>query len=84
MNAITACAAGCEAVILNRAVQMVWSVKKSSIPIHEAMNSLRRPARSQKKDAPRAHARFQIWRMPLIRSWIVVFVIPIVSNTACR
>lgn len=68
--------------MLNLAVHTVCSVKKTSIPIQEARNSLRRPTRSQKKEAPRAQARFQIWRMPLIRSCIDEFVIPIESKMA--
>lgn len=48
---------------------MVCKVKKRSMPATEVMNSTRRPMRSLIKDASTAQNRFQICRIPLMRSY---------------
>lgn len=69
MNAMTEWAAAEDPCWAKRAEQMVCKVKKRSMPATEARKSMRRPMRSTMKDASIAQNRFQICRMPLIRSY---------------
>ena len=54
------------------------------MPAAEVKNRNRRPQRSTWKLANTAQHRFQIARMPVMSSWISVFVMPIVSKTLVR
>jgi hypothetical protein len=70
MKAITACAAPVDPCIWNTAEHAVCNVKKTVIPMPDAMNNLRLPILSQYADAKRAQHKFQICRIPLMRSWL--------------
>ena len=52
----------------NSAEQTVCRVKKTSIPIHEDKKRTLRPSLSTRKEAVMATAKFQICRIPFIRS----------------
>jgi hypothetical protein len=58
------------------AEQAVSKVKKISMPAAEVMKRRRRPARSTMNEALTAQHKFQMARMPLMRSWIVLSVTP--------
>lgn len=71
---MTECAAPEDPCWAKRAEQMVCKMKKRSMPATEAKNSTRRPMRSLIKDASTAQNRFQICKIPLMRSY----------NSACE
>lgn len=66
---MTACAALSFPLFVKTAVQMVCMMKNNNIPMQELMKRKRRPRRSHKKDADTAQTKFQICKIPLIRSY---------------
>ena len=79
--ATTAFAEAFDPSIAKRAEQIVQTTKTQSIPEVAIKKSFLRPTLSTKKHAPVATMVFVIWRMPLMRSWVVESVIPIWSKT---
>ena len=84
MKAMTAWAAASVLWSANWAEQTVCMVKKTSMPMQDERKRRRRPARSTENEAKTAQAKFQIWRIPLMRSWVVADVMPIESKTLLR
>jgi hypothetical protein len=79
--ATTAFAEAFDPLIVKRAEQIVQMTKTHSIPEVAIKKSFLRPILSTKKQEPVATIMFVIWRMPLMRSWVVESVIPIWSKT---
>lgn len=55
---------------LNRAVQIVCTVKKINIPMTDVMKSRRLPSLSTTVEARRPQNKFQIDKIPLMSSYI--------------
>jgi hypothetical protein len=79
--ATTAFADALDPSIAKRAEQIVQTTKTQSIPEVAIKKSRLRPILSTKKQAPVATMIFVIWRIPLMRSWVVESVMPIWSST---
>ena len=70
MKAITPCDAALFPSLDSLNV-IVCAVQKINMPTHEVRKSFLRPTRSTRNEALNATARFQICKIPLIRSCVV-------------
>src|SRR5882762_1800989 len=68
MKAIMLCAAVWFLVFKNCCMQIVWHVKKMSMPLADTMKRKRRPSLSHMKAAKTAQKKFHMARMPLMSS----------------
>jgi hypothetical protein len=73
----TAFAEAFDPSMAKRAEQIVQTTKTQSMPAVAMRKSRLLPMRSTKKQAPVATMILVIWRIPLMRSWVVESVIPI-------